>query len=115
MSFVKDFGHWFLILNHQQGFLGRVLLILKEHKTDEMELTNEEVMAKAMEYARSIAIRATFAIGRIKSCINQGFDLTFKESMELECNSQGEVFKTQDCREGTQAFLEKRSPKFVGK
>ena len=75
----------------------------------------EEVMAKAMEYARSIAIGATFAIGRIKSCINQSFDLTFKESMGLECNSQGEVFKTQDCREGTQAFLEKRSPKFVGK
>jgi 1,4-dihydroxy-2-naphthoyl-CoA synthase len=35
--------------------------------------------------------------------------------MELECNSQGEIFKTQDCKEGTQAFLEKRSPEFIGR
>src|SRR3989304_5087500 len=75
----------------------------------------EEVMTKAMDYARSIANGATFAIGRIKKCINVSFDLPFKESMELECNSQEEIFKTQDCREGTQAFLEKRSPKFIGK
>ena len=74
-----------------------------------------EVSTKAMDYAKSIAIGATFAIGKIKSCINKSFDLTFKESMELECNSQGELFKTQDYGEGTQAFLEKRSPRFVGK
>jgi enoyl-CoA hydratase/carnithine racemase len=75
----------------------------------------EEVMAKAMDYARSLAKGATFAIGRIKGCINQGFDLTYKETTELECDSQGEVFKTQDCKEGTQAFLEKRSPVFIGR
>ncbi len=78
-------------------------------------LPKEEIMEKAMDYARSIAKGAAFAIGRIKSCINQGFDLTFKQSMELECNSQGEIFKTQDCKEGTQAFLEKRNPEFIGK
>lgn len=50
ISFVKDFDHWFLILNHQQGFLGRVLLILKEHKTDEIELTEEEVLEKHKIY-----------------------------------------------------------------
>jgi enoyl-CoA hydratase/carnithine racemase len=75
----------------------------------------EEVMTKAMEYARSIANGATFAIGRIKRCINEGFDLSFSETMRLECDSQGEVFATQDCKEGTQAFLEKRSPKFSGR
>lgn len=75
----------------------------------------EQVMSKAIDYARSIANGATFAMGKIKKCINEGFDLPFSESMRLECDSQGEVFATQDCKEGTRAFLEKRSPKFVGK
>lgn len=75
----------------------------------------EEMVTKAMEYARSIANGATFAMGRIKKCINEGFDLSLLEAMRLECDSQGGVFATQDCKEGTRAFLEKRSPKFVGR
>jgi enoyl-CoA hydratase/carnithine racemase len=74
-----------------------------------------QVMSKAMDYARSIANGATFAMGKIKKCINEGFDLSFSESMRLECDSQGEVFATQDSKEGTQAFLEKRSARFIGK
>jgi|SRR3989344_1606064 len=46
VDFIKDFKCWFLILNHQQGFLGRCLLILKNHKIDEIELTDEEVLEK---------------------------------------------------------------------
>ncbi len=78
-------------------------------------LSQEEVMTKAMDYACSIAKGATFAIGKIKKCINESFDLPFSESMRLECDSQGEVFATEDCKEGTQAFLQKRSPKFIGR
>lgn len=75
----------------------------------------EQVMTKAIDYARSIANGATFAMGRIKKCVNEGFDLSFSETMGLECDSQGEVFATQDCKEGARAFLEKRSPKFIGR
>ncbi|OGZ66585.1 MAG: hypothetical protein A3C58_02685 [Candidatus Staskawiczbacteria bacterium RIFCSPHIGHO2_02_FULL_34_10] len=50
IDFIKDFRHWFLILNYEQGFLGRCLLILKKHKTDEMELTYEEVLEKHKIY-----------------------------------------------------------------
>ncbi len=50
IDFIKDFKHWFLILNHQQGFLGRCLLILKSHKTDEIDLTNEEASEKHKIY-----------------------------------------------------------------
>lgn len=75
----------------------------------------EQVMSKAVDYARSIVNGATFAMGKIKKCINEGFDLSFSETMRLECDSQGEVFATQDCKEGTRAFLEKRNPKFVGR
>lgn len=49
-DFVKDFKYWFLILNHGQGFLGRCMLILKYHKTDEAELTDEEALEKHKIY-----------------------------------------------------------------
>jgi|SRR3989344_4550742 len=46
VDFLKEWKHWFLVLNNRQGFLGRCLLILKKHKTDEIELTKEEVLEK---------------------------------------------------------------------
>ena len=48
--FVKEFKYWFLILDISQSFLGRCLLILKNHKTDEVELTNEEALEKHKAY-----------------------------------------------------------------
>ncbi len=50
VDFIKEFKHWFLILNYKQGFLGRCLLILKAHKTDEMEMTDEEILEKHKIY-----------------------------------------------------------------
>ncbi len=42
-DFLKEYTHWFLALNWQQGFLGRSLLFLKRHATDQVELTDEEM------------------------------------------------------------------------
>ncbi len=46
VDFIKEYKCWFLILNHEQGFLGRSILILKNHKTDELEITDEEALEK---------------------------------------------------------------------
>lgn len=52
VGLLKEFSHWFLILNWEQGFLGRSLLILKSHKTDEIELTKAEVLEKHKAYGK---------------------------------------------------------------
>jgi len=52
VSFIQGFQHWFLILNHQQEFLGRCILILRQHKTDETELEIEEVLEKHAIYCQ---------------------------------------------------------------
>lgn len=49
-DFIKEFGYWFLTLNWEQGFLGRSLLMLKAHKVDEVELTDEEALEKHKIY-----------------------------------------------------------------
>lgn len=50
IDFIKEFNHWFLILNREQGFLGRSILILKNHKVDEAELTEDEALEKHKIY-----------------------------------------------------------------
>jgi diadenosine tetraphosphate (Ap4A) HIT family hydrolase len=50
VDFIREFDHWFLALNWEQGFLGRSLLILKKHKTDEAELTDKESLEKHRLY-----------------------------------------------------------------
>ena len=49
-DFIKEYNNWFLILNHEQGFLGRCILILKSHQTDEMDITDEEAQEKHTIY-----------------------------------------------------------------
>jgi len=66
IDFIKDFKYWFLVLNHQQGFLGRCLLILKEHKTDEIELTDEEVLEKHQIYCLwRMAVEKAFHLDKV--------------------------------------------------
>ena len=43
-DFIREFGPWVLMLNHQQNFLGRTLLLLREHKTDLFELSTDELL-----------------------------------------------------------------------
>ena len=49
-DFIKEFKFWFLALNWEQGFLGRSLLFLKAHKTDEVQLEDEEALEKHKIY-----------------------------------------------------------------
>ena len=47
--------------------------------------------------------------------INQGLEMPFAEGCQLEAALFGMVATTDDMREGTRAFLEKRKPEFKGR
>ncbi len=69
---------------------------------------------KAVERARSYATGPTFAIGRIKKAVVQGFGMRLDEGLKLERQLLIELFKSEDAKEGVTAFVEKRKPNYKG-
>jgi 2-(1,2-epoxy-1,2-dihydrophenyl)acetyl-CoA isomerase len=77
---------------------------------------DDETFAQSwMAVATMLAQLPTKAFGLTKRAINQSFDNTLEQQLELEKELQAEAGTTLDFREGVQAFLEKRKPVFVGK
>ena len=73
-----------------------------------------ELMAKVSSVAHKIASKAPVAIAYSKRVMARGFDADLGVANELEATAFSALFDTQDMREGTQAFVEKRAAKFVG-
>lgn len=71
-----------------------------------------ELMAEVGKLAQTIAGRGPVALRTAKRIINRGLDLPLDEALAAESESFGECFRAGQAREGMQAFLEKRSPKW---
>lgn len=64
--------------------------------------------------AASLAAQAPLAVRYILDAVQHGYDLPFAEACEHEAALFGLAVATDDMREGTRAFLEKRKPTFKG-
>ena len=76
---------------------------------------SEALMARARELATLIAGMPPLAVGAILDAVGRGADLPLDQGLELEAASFGRLCGTEDKREGTRAFLEKRPPTWVGR
>ena len=74
-----------------------------------------ELLDRAGEIARLIASKGPLAVGAAKRALNRGYDLALEVGLEFESMLFGSMFKTEDMREGTRAFLDKRDPAFTGR
>ncbi|MCW3073202.1 MAG: enoyl-CoA hydratase [Flaviaesturariibacter sp.] len=74
----------------------------------------EELLTKATALLQTIIAKAPLAISRCISSANAVFDNN-RNGYEVEIAAFGDCFDTDDMREGTTAFLEKRKPAFTGK
>lgn len=74
-----------------------------------------ELEAETMKLAAQLASAAPLALRGMLDCVNVGGECGIEEGLEYESAQFGLMFATEDMREGTSAFLEKRKPAFAGK
>ena len=74
----------------------------------------ENLMGETLQMAKKLALAPTGAIGRIKQMLNQTFSNDLSRQLDLEHRLQIESGKSNDFKEGVQAFFEKRHPNFTG-
>jgi enoyl-CoA hydratase len=74
-----------------------------------------ELLPEARRIAGIIAAKAPLAITATKRAIREGAALPLAEGLALEALHFGAMVSTNDFREGTRAFLEKRKPVFEGR
>ena len=73
-----------------------------------------DLMTEARAIAEALAAKPPLAVRAILEAVQQGSGTTFAAGQALEASLFGLVGSTADMREGTAAFLEKRTPVFKG-
>jgi len=74
----------------------------------------DALMSSALEFAETLAQRAPLAVREAKRLIDDGAELPLQVGLTLEQRVLSALFATQDGKEGILAFVEKRTPKFLG-
>jgi enoyl-CoA hydratase len=74
-----------------------------------------DLMAEARALAARLAARAPVAVRYILEAVHKGVEMPFGQAQIFEATLFGLVSSTEDMREGTRAFLEKRKAEFTGK
>lgn len=87
---------------HRIGLVNRLV--------DQAKLVDE-----ATAFAARLASRGPVALKLALECVIGGAGLSLAEGQRLEASNFGLVFATEDMKEGTKAFLEKRKPAYKGR
>jgi enoyl-CoA hydratase len=74
----------------------------------------DALLDEAKRIAGVIASKAPLAVEATKRAIDEGISLSTAAGLELEALHFGTLIDTNDFKEGTAAFLEKRAPNFTG-
>jgi enoyl-CoA hydratase/carnithine racemase len=74
-----------------------------------------DLMTEAKTLASGLAAKAPVAIRYILEAVGKGLEMPFQQAQIFEATLFGLVASTEDMREGTRAFLEKRKAEFKGK
>jgi enoyl-CoA hydratase len=76
---------------------------------------SSDLLATAEAIAKKIIANAPLAVKYALEAVEHGMEMPQEEGLYLEATLFGLSCATQDMREGTRAFLEKRPAKFEGR
>ncbi|MBI2369022.1 MAG: enoyl-CoA hydratase/isomerase family protein [Deltaproteobacteria bacterium] len=80
-------------------------------------LESDGFWEKVLEYARQFVVpnRASAAVGWIKRAVTSGLDASLDVGLAVERELLQQAFTSEDLKEGTSAFLEKRKAVYKGR
>lgn len=87
---------------HQMGLVNQIVA------DDKLMETGEKLLMKILS-------KGTLAVNYVLQSVNRGLNMTLPEGLALESDFFGRACASDDMKEGTSAFLEKRKPNFKGK
>ncbi len=104
-------------LANQMLLTGEMITAQEAHR---IGLVNEvvplaELLPRAEAIAQKIIANAPLAVQYTLEAVNRGMEMPLAEGLFLEATLFGVACATEDKKEGTTAFLEKRPPQFKGK
>jgi enoyl-CoA hydratase/carnithine racemase len=76
---------------------------------------HDKLLPSALQLAQEIAANPPLAVQRMKQGLRKALDPDWTELGAWVSASLGELFRTEDHKEGVASFLEKREPRFVGR
>jgi enoyl-CoA hydratase len=75
----------------------------------------DPVLDRALETARELASKSPVALSLAKRLCNLTLGVDHAGGLEVEADEFGDLFASEDAKEGLAAFVEKRAPNFVGR
>jgi 2-(1,2-epoxy-1,2-dihydrophenyl)acetyl-CoA isomerase len=78
-------------------------------------IPQEDLKETTYTFAERLSKAAPISVSFIKSALNSSLECTLKEVLDKEVSNQTICLQTEDCKEGLNAFKEKRAPKFSGR
>ncbi|MER7605206.1 enoyl-CoA hydratase/isomerase family protein [Nocardioides sp. NPDC023903] len=94
--------------------------LLSGQEAKDFDLINDSAPAEQLDqlvedFVAPIIDKSPFAMRLTKMAINQGLDADVRSLMVMEHLAVGNALQSEDAKEGVEAFLGKREPKWVGR
>ncbi|MBI4243010.1 MAG: enoyl-CoA hydratase/isomerase family protein [Planctomycetes bacterium] len=77
-----------------------------------MVIPETQLKRQTVGFAKKMTSKSGIAVAKILECVRRGIEMPLKDALKLEAKGFGFMMTQEDKKEGVQAFIEKRQPKF---
>jgi len=96
-------------------FTGRTVDAEEALRIGLVNAVHDPVLDRARETAGLLATKSPVGLRIMKELANRALGGDHPTNLDAEMDSFGELFSSEDAKEGLTAFVEKRAPRFVGR